>query len=312
MGKGSGFGKVILFGEHFVVHGLPGIASAVGLATDAIVKKGIGTELIVKDERKGTEGYSASKREQQKESFQRMFDMMGLDWKGKGFEIWLGGDLPIMSGIGASAASSVAIARAVSEEFGLDYNDEKINAVAYEMEKAFAGNPSGIDNTVATYGGLIWYKRNMAGGQNLMEPIKIKQPVEIVMGNSGVVADTKKMVEGVAERKKQFPEKYGAIFKKAEELAFDARKALEAFNLNTVGKLMDDNHALLREIEVSCPELEELVKIAKENGALGAKITGGGGGGGMVALTPGKELQEEVASAMEEKGFQVLRTRIGV
>lgn len=311
MGKGSGFGKVILFGEHFVVHGIPGIASAVDLTTDSTVKKIPGSELVVKDERKGTEGYSTSKREQQKESFQRMLTMMGIQ-SNVGLDIWLGGSLPTMSGIGASAASSVAIARAVSEEFGLNYDDDKINNVAYEMEKAFAGNPSGIDNTVAVYGGLIWFKRNVAGGKNDIEHIRIKQPVEIVMGNSMVVADTKAMVAGVAERAKQYPDKYQGIFKQYETLVQEARKALAAFDLVQVGKLMDDNHGLLQQIEVSCPELDQLIAIAKQNGALGAKVTGGGGGGCMVALTPGKDVQDKVADAMDAQGFKTLRTKIGV
>ena len=308
VGEGSGYGKVILFGEHFVVYGLPGIASAVGLATDATVKKA--EALTVKDERKGTEGYSDSKRAHQLESFELMFDAMGI--ADKNFDIWLGGALPTMSGIGASAASSVAIARAVSDELGLGYDDDRINKIAYEMEKAFAGNPSGIDNTVATYGGLIWFEKNMEGGQNKIEKVRTPSVVEIVMGNSGVVANTKKMVEGVAERRKAEPEKYAAAFKQFEGLVFKAREALEKGDLKTVGALMDENHRLLQEIEVSCKELDELVAIARENGALGAKVTGGGGGGSMVALTPGKELQEKVAGVMEARGFKVLRTQIGV
>jgi len=307
MGKGSGYGKVILFGEHFVVYGLPGIASAVGLSTDAIVKKA--GALTVCDERAGTEGYSAAKKEHQRESFERMFDMMNLEEKG--FDIWLGGALPVMSGIGASAASSVAIARAVSDELGLGYDDARINSTAYEMEKAFAGNPSGIDNTVATYGGLIWFKKNMAGGANDLEPIKIPRPVEIVMGNSGVVADTKAMVAGVAERRAHEPEKYDALFKAYAALVVKARAALEAGDLCAVGAFMDENHALLQKVGTSGVKLDELVALARANGAFGAKVTGGGGGGCMVALTPGKDLQERVADAMEAKGFRVLRTTIG-
>jgi mevalonate kinase len=120
------------------------------------------------------------------------------------------------------------------------------------------------------------------------------------------------MVEGVAERREKESEKYAAAFKKFEELVLKARDALEKGDLETAGALMDENHRLLQEIEVSCKELDELVAIAKENGALGAKVTGGGGGGSMVALTPGKELQEKVAQAMEARGFKVLRTRIGI
>jgi mevalonate kinase len=311
MGKGSGFGKTILFNEHFVVHSVPGIVSAIDSAADAEVKKN-GTGIIVEDSRKGAKGYAEKKRVQQIESIERMVKALNMDPKTASFKIWLGGNLPGFSGIGASAASSVAIARAIADELELDLTDEKINEVAYEAEKAYAGTPSGIDNTAATFGGLIWFKRNLSGGPNTIERLNIKEPVEVVIGNTGIVANTKAMVAGVAERKKKFPEKYNALFKEAEELAFTARKALEAFDLKKVGKLMNDNHQLLQEIEVSSKELDYLVNMARQQGAFGAKLTGGGGGGCMVALTPGEKLQEAVASAMEQQGFKVLRTKIGV
>ncbi len=224
----------------------------------------------------------------------------------------MGGDLPGFSGIGASAASSVAIARAIAEEFELRLSDEKINEIAYEAEKAYAGTPSGIDNTAATYGGLLWFKRNLSGGPNTIEKLNIRAPVEIVIGNTGIVADTKEMVAGVAERKKRSPEKYNTLFRRAEKLAYSARKALEEFDLRKVGRLMNENHRLLQEIEVSCEELDYLVTLALELGAFGAKLTGGGGGGCMIALTSKEELQETIATAIEDKGYEVLRTKIGI
>ena len=311
MGRGSGFGKTILFNEHFVVHGVPGIVSAIDSAADAEVRK-IGKGITVEDERKGAKGYAEKKRIQQIESIERMLKALNMDPKKVSLRIWLGGNLPGFSGIGASAASSVAIARAIAEEFEMDLPDEKINEVAYEAEKAYAGTPSGIDNTAATFGGLIWFKRNLSAGSNTIERLSIMEPVEIVIGNTGIVADTKAMVAGVGERKKKYPEKYNALFKQAEDLAFTARKALEEFDLRKVGKLMNENHRLLQEIEVSCKELDYLVNLAREQGASGAKLTGGGGGGCMVALTPGKELQESVTTAIEQQGFKVLRTKIGI
>jgi mevalonate kinase len=311
MGRGSGFGKVILFGEHFVVHGVPGIASAVDSTVDAEVKK-TGVGITVRDERKGSKGYTQEKSAQQKESIERMLKTMGINPEKNALKIWLGGNLPGFSGIGASAASSVAIARAISEEFKMDLSDEKINEIAYEAEKAYAGTPSGIDNTAATYGGLIWFKRNLGGGPNTIEKLSMRKPVEIVMGNTGIVADTKAMVAGVAARKERNPERYDALFKQAEDLVSTARKSLREFDLRRTGNLMNENHRLLQEIEVSCKELDNLVNLAREKGAFGAKLTGGGGGGCMVALTPGKELQKRVAAAMETEGFQVLSTMIGI
>jgi mevalonate kinase len=310
MGKGSGYGKVILFGEHFVVHGVPGIVSAIDSSTDAEVKRGL-KGLVVKDERKTAKGYSEEKRLQQIESIERMLKAIDLDPK-MPLDIWIGGTLPGFSGLGASAASSVAIARAVSEELNLNLSNEKINAVAYEGEKAYAGNPSGIDNTAATYGGLMWFKKNPTGAQDLVEKIHIKRPVEIVIGSTGKVANTKAMVEGVAERRKKDPKKYDPLFVQAGNIAIAGRKALEAGDLKKVGELMNENHRILQEIGVSSKELDQLVDIARKQGAFGAKLTGGGGGGCMVALAGGKEVSGKIVGAFKGAGFEYLMTRIGV
>ncbi len=302
MGKGSGFGKVILFNEHFVVYGIPAIASAIEKKTVAEVKR-IPEGLVIHDDRDATPGYKEEKKEQQIDSLNRIIKAMGIEG---GLEIWLGGDLRAASGVGASAASCTAIARAIADEFGLDYTDEQINNVAYEGEKGYHGIPSGIDNTAATFGGLVWFQSGK------MERLKMKEPVEIVMGNTGIVANTKKAVEGVRERREKYRQKYDRIFKDATDLVHDARGAIANGNLKELGHYMDRNHELLQEIEVSSKELDFLVEVARDNGAYGAKMTGGGLGGYMVALTPGKELQEEVAKAIEKEGFYVLRTRIGV
>lgn len=309
MGKGSGYGKVILFGEHFVVYGLPGIVSAID-STDAEVKKAA-KGINIRDERKTAKGYSEEKKLQQIESIERMLKAMGVDAK-TGLDIWIGGSLPGFSGLGASAASSVAIARAIAQELSMQVSDEKINQIAYEAEKAYAGNPSGIDNTAATYGGLMWFKKNTTGGPDTVERLHMRKPIEIVIGSTGKVANTKAMVEGVAERRKKNQAKYDQIFKQAESLAVAGRKSLEGGDLKKLGELMNENHRLLKDIGVSSKELDMLVDLVRKQGAFGAKVTGGGGGGCMVALTPGKDLQGKVASAIKNLGLEVLSTKIGV
>lgn len=305
--QGIGFGKVILFGEHFVVYGLPAIASAIDSRTVATVEKSKSYELV--DNRPETPGYKKEKFSQQEESLKIIFNTMKIDPVKTPVKIVLGGDLVAASGLGASAASCVAIARALSKEFGLGLNDEQINSVAYEGEKGYHGTPSGIDNTAATYGGLIWFWK---GTPPVMERIPLRQPVEIVMADTGITANTTEVVGGVKKRKEAEPEKFKKIFMEEEKLLADARAALEAMDLQRVGKLMDRNHELLREIGVSCKELETLVDTARGAGAVGAKITGTGRGGNVVALTPGKALQEKVAKAVEAKGFRALRIRIGI
>ena len=294
MGKGYGYGKVILFNEHFVVYGVPAIASAIDKKTIAEVKKS--NRDIINDDRDATPGYKEEKFHQQVESIKRIKEKMGVK---DSFEIRLYGDLKATSGVGASAASCVAIARAIADELKMKLSDDEINEIAYEGEKAYHGTPSGIDNTCATFGGLIWFVKGKE-----IEKIKVSKPVEIVMGDTGITTDTKKAVEGVRERK------YDEIFEEAQKIAHEAKKAIMQEDWKKVGILMNRNHELLRQIEVSCDELDMLVEIARKNGALGAKLTGSGLGGYMVALTPGN--QEKVARAIEAEGFFALRAKIGV
>lgn len=310
MGKGRGFGKVILFNEHFVVHGVPSVASAIDMETTAIVEQTNLKDWTLRDNRPATPGYKEDKKDQQKCSIDNIFKAMNLN-DHKNVRITLGGNLYVASGVGASAASCVAIARALNDEFKLNLSDEKINEIAFEGEKGYHGVPSGIDNTAATFGGLIWFRRDK-DGKPVMEKIKMKTPVEIVMGNSGLVTNTKAAVESVGKRKAENPAKFSEIFKQAENLAVKARKALERNNFAEIGKLMNENHKLLQEIGVSCDKLDMMVELARKKGAIGAKLTGGGLGGYMVALTPGKFLQENVARALENSGYAVLRTRIGI
>jgi mevalonate kinase len=310
LGEGVGFGKVILFNEHFVVYGLPAIASAIGSKTTALVERQTGSGVELQDDRPETPGYKAEKLAEQKESLDKMLRFMQVDADRNHFKIILAGDLIAASGVGASAASCAAIARAFSDELGLHFSDERINEIAYEGEKGYHGTPSGIDNTAATYGGLIWFKREP--NSQRMERMKLRKSVEIVMGNTGITADTKEVVGGVKERREKEPEKYAPLFDEAAQLVEDAKKQLEAFDLNRVGVLMNRNHELLQQIGVSCNELDMLVNLARDNGALGAKMTGTGRGGYMLALTPGLELQQRVAAEIEKKGFQALRTTIGI
>ncbi len=306
MSEGYGYGKVILFGEHFVVYGLPAIASALSGKTIAKVEDSDKFELV--DNRPETPGYKEKKKAQQDDSLRRIFEFMKIDVEKSPIRITLSGDLVAASGVGASAASCAAIARALNDHFNLGLGDEGINRVAYEGEKGYHGTPSGIDNTAATYGGIILFTK---GDPPKMERISMKNPIEIVEGNTGVTSDTKTVVEDVAKKREENLEEFEKIFSRAKEITEEAKDALINADAEKIGRLMDENQELLRKIGVSSDELETLIKIAKNNGALGAKLTGTGRGGLMVSLTPSKELQEKVANAIKEQGFGIFINNIG-
>ena len=141
--------------------------------------------------------------------------------------------------------------------------------------------------------------------------MKIKQPVEIVLGNTGKTALTKEIVADVKKQKEANPEEMQKIFDAYVALVGEAKKAINAYDLKKIGQLMNKNQDLLRKINVSCKETEDIISVAAANGALGAKLTGTGRGGLVLCLTPGKELQEKVANAIERAGYKTTKTTIG-
>jgi mevalonate kinase len=307
LGKGIGYGKTILFGEMFAIYGVPVIASALSMKAEAEVIQTASGGWDVRDERREARGYKEEKRAMQRESLERIFRHLHLH--PEHIRIVLGGDLPAMSGIGATGASSVAIVRALSDEFNLRLSEDQINAGGYEGEIAYHGpTTSGIDNMISTYGGVICLTR---GEPNVIRKTKFGAPVEVVIGDTGIIANTKALLAAFAERKKGLPERYEHLLQSARQVAEDAMTAISRFDLKRIGRLMDRNQTLLQEAEVSCPELDRLVDVSRRAGAMGAKLTGSGGGGCMLALTPGSNLQEKVASAIETEGFQAFRAKIG-
>jgi len=310
MGKGKAFGKSILIGDQFVLEEVPAIVSAIPFETVCEVERlKEGDGWILEDNRTEVPGYKEKKKHQQVDSINHVLEVMKIDVKSTPLKITYGGSLLAGSGVGASAASCVSIARALSDEFDLGLSIDEINHIGWEGEFAYHGTPSGVDNTASTYGGLILY--HIKNGEKAWERINLKQPVEVVLGNSGVTADTSKLDAHTDAQRKKDPGLFAERLRMITEQAFEMKKALEDYDLATVGKLMTENHKILIEMDLSHETLIYLCNKALDLGALGAKVTGGGRGGYMNALTPGKDLQDKVASAMEKEGYKVIRTTIG-
>ena len=309
MNKGTGFGKTILIGDQFVLDEVPAIVSSIPFETVATVERIDGDGWILEDNRIEVPGYKEKKKKQQAGSIDRILEVMKIDVKKNPIKITYGGTLLAGSGVGASAASCVSLARALDAEFNLGYSIEEINRVAWQGEFPYHGVASGVDNTASTYGGLLlFYLKN--GKQNF-EKIKTPKSFEIVLANSGVTVNTAALDEFIDQQKKADPQLFATRLKTITAQAHDMKKALEAADLEKVGKIMSENHKLLIDMGMSHETLDRMCKSALERGALGAKVTGGGRGGYMVSLTPGKELQDKVASAFEKEGYKVIRATIG-
>ncbi len=310
MGKGTAFGKTILIGDQFVLNEVPAIVSAIPFETLAQVEKlDEGEGWILEDNRHEVPGYKDKKKKDQVESINHILDVMKIDVKKTPIKITYSGTLLAGSGVGASAASCVSLARAINDEFNLGLSIDEINHVGWEGEFAYHGTPSGVDNTASTYGGLIFYR--IIKGEKTFEKIQVKDPIEIVLANSGITADTKMMDTIVKRNQEADAELFAARLKTIAGQSHEMKQALEANNLEQVGKLMTENHGIVKAMGYSHEILDYLCKLGLEKGALGTKVTGGGMGGYMSSLTPGKDLQEKVAKTFESEGYKVIRATIG-
>ncbi|MHA2180211.1 MAG: mevalonate kinase [Promethearchaeota archaeon] len=311
MSNGKGYGKTILFGEHFVVYGMPAIASALASFTTATVKVSEGQGWTVDDQRPATIGYKKKKYDEAMKSVQNVINHLNIDLKKQKLNITFAGNLFAASGVGASAAQCTSLARALNNEFQLNLDDEKINEAAYEGEKAYHGTPSGIDNTASTYGGLIWFVKNLGGGKNTMDLLQSPKKIPLVIANSGITASTTEVVADVRRLKEENPNKFERIFAKYKILVEKAKNALLKGDAINIGELMNQNHNLLQNISVSGEINDKLVNIALKNGALGAKMTGTGRGGLTIALTENEEIQEKIVKTIENEGYDAWKSMIG-
>ena len=298
MSKASAPGKIILFGEHAVVYGQPALAVPVTqvqaeVRIDKIFSPGIrinapSIQLNEKLDALAPDHPLAA-------TVRNTLDALEVDSLNSA-AILIRSNIPVASGLGSGAAVSVAIIRALAKQLKKTLTDEQVSALAYETEKLYHGTPSGIDNTVVTYARPVYFIKG-----HPIEILQVKKPFTIVIGDTGVPASTKESVRDVRVQQHKRTERYETLFAAIGSIADTARQLIESGMPESLGPLMDENHALLRNMKVSSPELDNLVETARNAGALGAKMSGGGRGGNMIALVQtGKA--GAVARALREAG----------
>lgn len=253
MGRGTGFGKTILIGDQFVLDEVPAIVSSLSYETEAIVDRVQGEGWILEDNRREVPGYKESKKQQRVESINRILEVMKIDVRKTPIKITFGGTLLAGSGVGASAASCVSLARALNDEFRLGLSIDEINQIAWEGEFAYHGIPSGVDNTASCYGGLLLYQ--LKNKKRIVQKIKVKKPIEIVLGNSGVSADTRVLDILVDKEKEKNKYLFDERMSRITQQSLEMKRHLENGDLDKVGRLMIENHQILIEMGLSHEKL---------------------------------------------------------
>jgi len=270
MSAGRAPGKVLLLGEHAVVYGHPAIAAAIPLYVNVVVEPAEKAQLVLPG--------GMATPSQVLDATIAIARQAG--WRG-GFRVRVQSEIPLGSGLGSSAALGVALARAFKPGCAPD----EAAALAMQLERVLHGAPSGVDPAVCARGGVIYFVR---GEPPVIEPVEGRAWLCVAL--TGIARGTHTTVMPLRERRKTD----ASIDPKLARLGELARQGRSLRNL---GPLMDEAHAILRELGVSCAELEEAVQKLKAAGALGAKLTGAGGGGAAIGLARDGEHAREMAQA---------------
>jgi mevalonate kinase len=314
-------GKVTLFGEHAVVYGHPALVvaierrvyafaesrednvikiSAKDLRVPGIVISYIGSEVVLETDY----GMVLPAIAYINKAIELTSKYLGSR---KGVNIEIKSEMPVGAGLGTSAAVAISTIAAYAVANGHSLDKEEIARIGWEVEKEVQGIASPMDTSITSLGGYLRIKY----GKGTVERARLNVGTELplIIGYVEREAKTKDMVAMVRERLQRYPDIYGDIMKLIGQVVSRAEGSLLSGDLSELGFLMNLNHSLLDALGVSTRRLNELVNVARDSGAYGAKLTGAGGGGCVIALVP--EKGEVVETAMRLHGSMVMRTKLG-
>ncbi len=282
MSRGRAPGKVILLGEHSVVYGHPALAAAIPRYVSVDVTRADEARIELPGGMQVPFPVLEAARE-----------MAGAAGFAGAFHARVESDIPLGSGLGSSAALGVALARAFKP--GCDVAEA--SDLAMRLERVLHGAPSGVDPAACAREGVIFFTR---GEPPAVEPVAGSAWIAVAL--TGIARGTHSTVLPLAERRRADPA-VDRLLARLGDLAREGRRSFERGELGPLGARFDAAHALLRELGVSCAELEEAVAALRRAGALGAKLTGAGGGGAAIGLARDEAHARQMAA--RTAGFAV-------
>lgn len=306
-------GKLMLFGEHAVIYGYPCIVTAVDQRMRVLVEASGDEKLRIEASDVGLADYALGIGELDKKqdlpkgarfvaaAVNCFFDRFSIK---SGLRIRTQSDFSSEFGFGSSSAVTVAVIKGLSELFGVKMGRKDLFDLSYKTVLDVQGVGSGFDLAAAIWGGTLWF---VTGGKTII-PLKT-EALPIVVGYTGIKADTPTLIRQVAEKQKAHPEITTKIFETVLLVVREAKNVMERKNWLALGELMNINQGLLDALGVNTKELSSLVYACREAGAFGAKLSGAGGGDCMIALVDGLT-KTAAEKAVINSGGKVLQVKL--
>ena len=299
-------GKVILFGEHFVVYGIKAILCSIDKRVK-VTSSSIDEESIVIKSNLGNITVPRSQSlDEIKSPFmpflflaKTLLEKFGT--KG-GIEVTIDSSIPSGVGLGSSSACCVAAAASISGLF-TKYSKDEILKLAIEAEKTIFKNTSGADCTVCTFGGIMEYDK-----ENGSKKIESPSNFHLVICNSNIPHSTNSVVKKVNEFKEKNESVFSSLCKDESELIKKVIPSLEKNDLSSLGKIMTKNQEYLEQIGVSNDELRKMIEIVNKT-SYGSKITGAGLGGCIISLVDESKLEQTLEN-LNRKNYECFSVKI--
>ncbi len=280
-------GKLLLYGDHSVVHGHPCIVTAVDQRMYVTVQESAKRQLCVIAPDVDTQKYEKAIAQLGEGTTPKSVAFIEHCYKrflekhpqSTGIVVTTKSDFSSLFGFGSSSAVTVAFAKALSTLYSVTLSNKELFDLCYSAVIDVQGVGSGFDIAVAIWGGTIYY----------VSPAKTVESVNcpdlpLIVGYTGVKADTPTLIRQVAQQKEKHPEEVEHIFQSITQIVDQSKVCLEKQDWHKAGKLLTENQQLLRKLHVSSTVLDNLINAANLAGAYGAKLSGAGGGDCMIAF----------------------------
>lgn len=301
-------GKLLLLGDHAVVHGYPCLVTAVDQRIRVSVRKNGSDVFHLDAPEMGLIAYSKTIADLGKKELPKGVAFIEMLYRRflerypqkEGIVVTTASDFSSQFGFGSSSAVTVAFAQALLTLYGIELDQHQLFDLCYQAVLDVQGIGSGFDLAAAIWGGTLYY----VTPAKIVEVLPVKK-LPFVVGYTGIKADTPTLVRMVESAKKEHPQFVKGLFKQSGLLVEEAKQAMLAENWSELGQLMTRNQEILAQLKVSGIKLDEMIKAAQAAGAYGAKLSGAGGGDCMLALV-NEHSRAPVSQALVNAGGTVI------